>query len=290
MFVVGERQFCSLRLQISGESVLSHNYHYLLVGVGIVGLHHAVGVAWSHAESGVRRQCPWCCCPCGEICLSPFAPLRLRFRELEEGCGCGVLHVAVATRLVQLVRRESCSRSWGVWLNGVALVEQALVVELSEQPPKSLYVLVVVGDVRVVEVNEIAHLLCQLSPLCCEFHHVFTAAVVVVLHRDVFVRLMVVDVCLGYSKFLLHTELHGQSVCVPSCLSLHLIALHRLVSVEGVLNGACEHMVYSRVSVCRGRSLEEHKLRTTFTFFYRLVEHIVTVPCLKYVLVYLSQV
>jgi hypothetical protein len=50
----------------------------------------------------------------------------------------------------------------GVRLNGVALIEQALVVELLEEPPQCLDIFVVESDIRMLEVDEIAHLLRQL--------------------------------------------------------------------------------------------------------------------------------
>ena len=101
---------------------------------------------------------------------------------------------------------------------------------------------------------------------------------------------MVVNVGLGNTQFYLHPQFHWQTMGVPSCLAVNLVSLHRLVSVESVLNGACKHMVNSRMSVSRGRPLEEYELWTSFTFIYSLVEHVVSVPLLKYVFIHLSQI
>ena len=53
---------------------------------------------------------------------------------------------------------EACACGGRIWLDGVALVEKVLIVELLKQPPQTLYILVIVGDVRVLHVNPIAHL------------------------------------------------------------------------------------------------------------------------------------
>ena len=84
------------------------------------------------------------------------------------------------------MRRESGACAGRIRLNGISLIEQSLVVKLLEQPPKGLDIFVVVCDVGVVKVNEIAHFLGELSPLGSEFHHVLPAFSVIVLYGDIF--------------------------------------------------------------------------------------------------------
>ena len=55
---------------------------------------------------------------------------------------------------------------------------------------------------------------------------------------------------------------------VPAGLAVDLIALHRLIAVEGVFYRARQHMVYARMAVGRGGTLEEHELRTAFALGY----------------------
>ena len=83
------------------------------------------------------------------------------------------------------MRAQACTCAWRVWLNGVTLVEQPLIIELLEEPPESLDVLVIVGDIRMIEIYEVTHLLGQLAPLSGELHHVLAALVVVILCRDI---------------------------------------------------------------------------------------------------------
>ena len=139
---------------------------------------------------------------------------------------------------------EACTCGGRIGLDGVALVEQVLVVELLEQPPQALDILVVVGDVGVLHVHPVAHLVGKVGPLGGVHHHVLAATAVVVLNGN-----LGADVFLGDAQFLLHAEFHGQSVCIPTGLALHLEALHGLETAEGVLQRACQYMVDTRMSV-----------------------------------------
>ena len=60
-------------------------------------------------------------------------------------------------------------------MDGVAFVEIAFLVKLFKQIPEGLDVLVVVGDVGVVEVHPIAHLFGEGGPLLGVFQHLLTA-------------------------------------------------------------------------------------------------------------------
>ena len=147
------------------------------------------------------------------------------------------------------MRAQTCTCAWRVWLDGVTLVEQALVVELLEEPPESLDILVIVGDIRMIEIYEVTHLLGQLAPLGGELHHVLAALVVVILGRDILLGSLVVDILLGDAEFLLDTEFNRESVGIPSRLAVNLEALHGLVSVECILDTTCQHVVNTRVAI-----------------------------------------
>ena len=60
--------------------------------------------------------------------------------------------------------RETCSGSRGIRLNGITLIEIALLVELLEEIPKGLDILVVIGDIGVVEIHPVTHLLGEVGP------------------------------------------------------------------------------------------------------------------------------
>ena len=144
---------------------------------------------------------------------------------------------------------KACTCSGRIGLDGIALVKQTLVIELLEEPPQGLYILVVVGDVGVVEVNEIAHLLGELTPFGRKHHHVLTTFLVIIFCRNILVRSLVVNILLCYAKLFLHTKLHGQTVSVPACLAVNLESLHGLVAVERVLDASSQHMVNAGMSI-----------------------------------------
>ena len=141
-----------------------------------------------------------------------------------------------------------------------------------------------------VKVDKIAHLLCQLAPFCREFHHILPTSPVILLGRDILVRLLVINIFLSYSELFLYTQLHGEAVCIPSGLAMHLHAAHGLIAVECVFDAAGEHMVNTRMAVCRRRSLEENKFRTSLAFINTLMEDIVPLPLCQHFLIGLHQI
>ena len=82
-----------------------------------------------------------------------------------------------------------------------------------------------------------------------------------------FYRYLLSDVILVDSEFLLHTDLHRQSVGIPACTAVYLEAALGLVPADGILDGTRHNMVNTRHSVCRRRSLEENELRSAFSKF-----------------------
>ena len=101
---------------------------------------------------------------------------------------------------------------------------------------------------------------------------------------------MVVDVGFGDAQSLLNPQFHRQSVGVPTGFAMHLKALHRLVTIERVLQRTTQHVVDARMAVGRGRTLVEHKLRTAFALRDTAVENVVFLPLLENLIVRLGQV
>ena len=97
---------------------------------------------------------------------------------------------------------------------------------------------------------------------------------VVLLCRDILLRILVVNILLCNTKLFLYAKLNGESVSIPASLARHLKTVHCLISVEGVLDCTGEHVVDARVSVRRRRTLEEDELWTAFAFIDRLVEDV----------------
>ncbi len=275
----------SLVLEISAQARLCHDGGHRLPSVGILRLHRYIGDFGTHAQGSVRGQRPGRGGPGKQHRLAMSAELRQGVDNLKLSSDGRILHVAVATGLVQLVRAETRAGSGTVGLNGVALIEKALLVELFQQPPQTLDVLVVVGNIRMVHVHPVAHLLAQRPPFVGVHHHVLAAALVIFVHRD-----GLADVLLGDSQFLLHAQFHRQSVGVPPRLAVHQVALHGLEPAERVLDGARQHMVDAGMSVGGWGSLEEHEGRTSLALLQTATEKVLPFPFCQHVLVHLAQV
>ena len=154
-----------------------------------------------------------------------------------------------------------------------------------QQPPKCFNIFIVISDIWIVHVNPISHTFCQVAPFCRVFHHILTTFLVVFLYR--YFR---TDICLCYTKVIFHAQFNWQSVSIPSSLTVYLIPLHCLISVKRILDCSRKNMVYTWMPVGRWRSLVEYKFRTSFSFFYRTVEHVKCVPFTKYFVICLSKI
>ena len=77
---------------------------------------------------------------------------------------------------------------------------------------------------------------------------------------------------------------------IPSGFTLHLEALHGLITVERVFDGTRQYMVNAGVTVGRGRTLEEYELGTALTLVHRAPEYILLTPTIQHVVVHLGQV
>ncbi len=283
LFAVG----CQTRLRQQVES------RYL--GIGILPAHHHIVNLRSYTEGGIARQCPRRGRPCKGIEGTPPVPLKegvkrigqclIKFLNLELGGAGGVFYITVATGLVQLMRRQARTRSRRIGLNGIAFIEVAVLVQTLEQIPEGLDIFVVVGDIRVLQIHPIPHLLRQVGPLLGIFHHLAAASGVVLVHAD-----FLADVLFGDTEHLLHTEFHRQSVGVPTRLALHLITLHGLVAAECILDSTRQYVMNTRHTVCRGGSLKEQELRVSLACRDTLVEQVFFLPVCQHLAAQFRQI
>src|SRR5688500_1575810 len=131
--------------------------------------------------------------------------------QLEHGHHAGVLHVAIGTRLVQLVRAETGAGCRGIRLDGNTFIQQSLPVQYFQAPPEAFNVFVGKGDIGIFQVYPVPHLCGQVVPQVLVTHYCFAAFLVVFRNRDLFP-----DVFLSDSQFFFHPQFYWESVCIPA--------------------------------------------------------------------------
>ena len=191
LLVALKRNLCGLWIKERANQVLCHNICRCPSGVWVIGFNHNILYIWAHTESHIAWKSPRSGCPGKEEELLPYPCALCSLKELlREGiaqnselhCSCGILNIPVAARLVKFVRTQTCTGSRRIGLNGITLVEQPFVVNLFEQVPESLYIPVVIGNIRVLRIYPITYSLCKRNPLLSIFHHLLAAGVVIFLY------------------------------------------------------------------------------------------------------------
>ncbi len=256
------------------QQVFSQNQCDRNTGVRIEGFYFYIPDLRTHYQRCIRGQCPRCGGP-GQKTEIGIHIFKQKFRAFvadgfKLGHDGGVFHIAVAARLVQFVRTQPGSGGRRIGLDGVAFVQQPLVVNLFQQPPHGFYIAAVVSNIRVVHIHPVAHNAGEFLPLAGIFHHLLAAGGVVFFHRNFFS-----DVFLGNVQRFFHAQFHRQTVGVPAGFTMYAEAFHGFVAAENILNCAGHHVVDSRHSVGRWRSFVKHKCRVPFarrnTFMKRVV-------------------
>jgi hypothetical protein len=135
LLILFELQLRVLRGEIGAEQIFGQHHGKGLAGILVVGLDGNILDIGTYGQQHVRGQCPRRGGPCQEEGFTELGPLGKRIGYLELCRTGGILNVAVATGLVQFVRAQSRSGRRRVWLNGIALVEIPLVVDLFQQIP-----------------------------------------------------------------------------------------------------------------------------------------------------------
>ena len=249
------------------------------IGIGADHLH--IAEIRPYGQRHVARQCPRRGRPREEIEIAPDRRFAAREQEFAFGVADhfelrragGVLHIAVAPRLVQLVVREARPGRRRIGLDGVAFIEQPFVVELREHPPQGFDIFVVVGDVRVFHIDPVPHPAGQFVPQPGIFHHRFAAGAVILFDGDFFA-----DIFFGDAQFLFHAQLDRQAVGVPPGLAVHEKPFLGLVTAEYVFDGTGHYVVDARDPVGRRRPFVKHERGVPFAGFDAFMESILLIP------------
>ena len=142
----------------------------------------------------------------------------------------------------------------------MTFIYEACLEEFLDNPPACLDVVVVQCDIRVLHIGHICHTVTHLLPHVCVCEYGLPALFVEFFDAVFF------DVLLaGHFELLFDFDFNRQSVSIPACLTVHLITLHCLVTVYGVLEGSCHYVMYARFAVGRRRTFIEVERRHTLS-------------------------
>ncbi len=237
----------------------------------LLGAHHGVGGIRLHRDGGVRHECPRSRGPDEK-------------RDTRVALGEGVIRAhgesdidrRIDDRLValcQLVVGQAGAAPGAVGRHAMILGEQPLVEDLLERPPDALDVVLVHGPVGAIHVDPVAHAPGHLGELVHMPQDGLATAGIEL--RDA----VGLDVLLSReAELLLHGQLDGQAVTVPAGLSRNVVALHRPVAGEDVLEDASLDVMGARCSVRRGRPLVEHPEGSSLALGDRGLEDALGVP------------
>ena len=201
----------------------------------------------------------------------------------------GVLTILVHVRIhAQLVRAQRGLILRAVRQHTVALVCQALVVQLLERPHHGFHVRNVQGLVAVLEIDPTGLTMDVRLPLVGVLEHGGTAGVVELVDAHLLDLIHRVD-----AQFLLRLKLGRQTVSVPAEHAVDLVALHGLVTRDDVLRIAGQQVAIVRQAVGERRAVEEDEFVLAViagrTAFDGLLEGVVLVPVVKHGLLKLGE-
>ena len=166
-----------------------------------------------------------------------------------------------------------------------ALIDEPLVENALERPPDGLDILVVIGDIGLVHVHPIAHALGHAFPFVLVFPDAFLAFFDEGLDAVFLYLLLAV-----YAQRLLHFELDGQPVRVPTGFAQDVKALHGLVTGNDVFHHARQDMTYVRLAVGGRGTVVKGERRRSLILFHALCENIVLLPKRYYLFFSLTKV
>ena len=188
-----------------------------------------------------------------------------------------LVHVGVHAQLVRTQRRAVLR---AVRQHAVALVGQALVVELLEGPHHGFHVRDVQGLVAVLEVHPTGLTMHVVLPFVGVLQHRSAAGVVELVDAHLLDLVDRVD-----AELLLRLKLGGQAVGVPAEHAVDLAALHGLVARDHVLGVAGQQVAVVRQAIGERRAIEEHEFVLAVVAgrvaFNGLLEGVVLVPVVE---------
>ena len=197
-----------------------------------------------NSQTNVSWKCPWRCCPSKDRCRIigqlEFYIDRWLFDFLVSKC-----HFMARIR-------SPCLRT--IWQNFVTSIEKVLVEHLLQCPPAGFNIIVVQGDVWIVEIDPIGHTFSHFTPRTFIGPNAFSARIIKRLHTELFNRFIAHQI-----ESLLHFDFNRKAVCIPSTFSFDKETFHRLPSTDKVLVGSSNDVMNTWFSIRSWRSFKENE-------------------------------
>ncbi len=197
-----------------------------------------------NSQGNVGRQGPGGGGPDQEVFLGVLA-----LESHHHGVGFNLL-----IALGHLMGGEAGAATGAIGQNFMALIHVALLKELVQQPPHRLDIVVIQGDIRVFQIQQVAHFSGHIPPGLLIGKDRGPAFLVKFGDSVAFDILLAAEFELFF-----HLNFHGQAVGVPAGLALDLVALHSLKPADRVFEGAGNDMVNPRPAVGRGGAFIKDK-------------------------------
>ena len=155
----------------------------------------------------------------------------------------------------------------------MSLVDKIRIKKFLQNPPTGFNIVVIQGDIGIVQIYQITHSFGHLSPLVGISEYGLTAFLIK------FFDAVFLDILLSvHSKLLFNFDFNRKSMGVPSGFSVNLIAFHGPVAAYGILESSGHYVVNSRHSVGCGRSLIENIAWITFSGFHAFLQKVFFLP------------
>ena len=188
-----------------------------------------------------------------------------------------LIHVGVHAQLVRGKRRLILRT---VRQHAVALICEALVVQLLERPHHGFHVWDVQRLVAMLEIDPTCLTVHVVLPLVGVLEHGGTAGVVELVDAHFLDLIDRID-----AQFLLGFKLGRQTVRIPAEHTIDLVALHGLVTRNHILGVTGQQVAVMRQAVGERRTVEEHEFVLAViagrTAFNGLLESVVLLPIIK---------
>ena len=152
-------------------------------------------------------------------------------------------------------------------------IEQTLIGDLLQRPPDGLDVIIVVGNVGVLHIRPVADAFGHTLPFALVFPYGLLAFLDERFDAVLLDLLLAVEV-----EELFDFQLNRQTVGIPAGFAQNLLALHRLIARNQILDRAGFDMTDVRLAVRRWRAVVEREYVAAFALVDRTLEDVVLVP------------